>query len=70
MLIAVEEHLRKSRTIEETEFLKPNKQLLPDIIASEPRLARALTRALDLASDIYSAHARARRAPPSRHGVG
>lgn len=51
MLIGVEEHFRKSRTIEETEFLRPYKQLLPDIVASETRLVRAL----ELANDIYSA---------------
>ncbi|MGX5733806.1 hypothetical protein [Bosea thiooxidans] len=51
MLIGVEESFRKSRTIEETEFLRPYKQLLPDIVASEPRLGRAL----ELANDIYSA---------------
>lgn len=51
MLIGVEESFRKSRTTEETEFLRPYKQLLPDIVASEARLARAL----DLANEIYSA---------------
>ncbi|WP_449256806.1 hypothetical protein [Bosea sp. (in: a-proteobacteria)] len=51
ILIGVEESFRKSRTTEETEFLKPYKQLLPDIVASEARLARAL----DLANEIFSA---------------
>ncbi|MFC5393975.1 hypothetical protein [Bosea vestrisii] len=50
MLFGVEESFRKSRTTEENEFLRPYKQLLPDIVASEARLARAL----DLANDIYS----------------
>ncbi|MEI5665455.1 hypothetical protein WBO78_13550 [Bosea sp. CCNWLW174] len=51
MLIGVEEYFRKSRTTEENEFLRPYKQLLPDIVASEARLVRAL----ELANDISSA---------------
>lgn len=50
-LIGVEESFRKSRRIEETEFLRPYKLLLPDIVASEA----CLSRALDLANEIYSA---------------
>lgn len=50
-LIGVEESFRKSRKIEETEFLRPYKLLLPDIVASEA----CLSRALDLANEIYSA---------------
>ncbi|PZR87015.1 MAG: hypothetical protein DI537_27130 [Stutzerimonas stutzeri] len=51
MLIGVEESFRKSRTAEENEFLRPYKQLLPDIVASEAHLVRAI----ELANDIYSA---------------
>jgi outer membrane murein-binding lipoprotein Lpp len=51
MLIGVEESFRKSRTTEENEFLRPYKQLLPDIVASETRLERAL----ELANEIYRA---------------
>lgn len=51
MLIGVEESFRKSRRIEESEFLRPYKLLLPDIVASEA----CLVRALDLANEIYKA---------------
>jgi hypothetical protein len=54
MVIGVEEHFRKSRKVEDGEFLRPYKQLLPDIVASEACLARAL----DLADEIYGALAR------------
>lgn len=51
MLIGVEQHFRKSRKVEDGEFLRPYKQLLPDIVASDA----CLVRALDLAGEIYSA---------------
>jgi hypothetical protein len=51
MLSGVEEHFRKSRKVEDGEFLRPYKLLLPDIVASEASLVRAL----DLASEIYAA---------------
>jgi hypothetical protein len=51
MLIGAEEYYRKSRKIDETEFLRPYKLLLPDIVSSEA----CLVRALDLANEIYSA---------------
>ena len=35
MLIGVEGHFRKSRKVEEGEFLRPYKYLLPDVVASE-----------------------------------
>jgi hypothetical protein len=51
LLIGAEEHYRKSRKIDENEFLRPYKLLLPDIVSSEV----CLVRALDLAGEIYSA---------------
>lgn len=51
MLLGVEEHFRKTRKIEEYEFLRPYKQLLPDIISSEVSLVRSL----DVASALYNA---------------
>lgn len=51
MLIGVEGHFRKSRSVEEGEFLRPYKYLLPDIVASEAFLIRAL----DLANEVYTA---------------
>ena len=51
LLVGVEIHYRKSRITEENEFLRPYKFLLPDIVASEP----CLTRALDLADETYRA---------------
>jgi hypothetical protein len=51
MMIGVEDHFRRSRKVEDGEFLRPYKQLLPDIVASEI----CLVRALDLASEIYRA---------------
>lgn len=54
VLIGVEGHFRRSRTAEEGEFLKPYKQLLPDIVSSEAQLSRAL----DLASEVYGALSR------------
>jgi hypothetical protein len=55
LLVGVEAHYRKSRTTEENEFLRPYKFLLPDIVASEA----CLTRALDLADEAYRALDRA-----------
>jgi hypothetical protein len=51
MVVGVEQHFRKSRKVEDGEFLRPYKQLLPDIVASEA----CLVRALNLASEIYGA---------------
>ena len=51
LLQSVEGHFRKTRKLDEGEFLRPYKQLLPDIITSEA----CLVRALDLANDIYNA---------------
>ena len=51
LLLGVEGHFRKTRKLDEGEFLRPYKQLLPDIVTSEA----CLTRALDLANDIYNA---------------
>ena len=51
LLIGVEANFMKTRDIEEGEFLKPWKRILPDIIAS----ASSLNRALDIANDIYAA---------------
>ncbi|ESY01399.1 hypothetical protein [Mesorhizobium sp. LNJC405B00] len=51
MLIGVEGHFRKSRNVEEGEFLRPYKYLLPDIVASEDLLVRAL----DVANEVYTA---------------
>lgn len=50
MLIGVEESFRKSRSDEKSEFLRPYKYLLPDIVASADQLVAAL----DLANEIYS----------------
>ncbi|MGO7394578.1 hypothetical protein ACCS62_28445 [Rhizobium ruizarguesonis] len=49
MLIGMEEHFRKTRKVEESEFLRPYKQLFPDVVVSD-----CLVRALDLASEIYT----------------
>lgn len=51
LLIGVEAAFLKSRDIEEGEFLKPFKRILPDIVASPDHLGKAL----DLANEIYSA---------------
>ena len=51
ILRGVEAHFRKSRRVDEGEFLRPYKYLLPDIVSSEACLARAL----DLANDLYNA---------------
>lgn len=51
VLFGVEAEFRRSRKVEEGEFLKPYKQLLPDIVTSEARLVRAL----DIANEVYSA---------------
>lgn len=51
MLTGVEGHFRKSRKVEEGEFLRPYKYLLPDVVASEA----CLVRALDLANEVYTA---------------
>lgn len=51
LLQGVDGHFRKTRKLDEGEFLKPYKQLLPDIVTSEA----CLVRALGLANDIYNA---------------
>jgi hypothetical protein len=51
MLLGVEEHYRNTRKIEEFEFLRPYKKLLPDIVTSENNLVRSL----DVASALYNA---------------
>jgi hypothetical protein len=51
MLLGVEELFRKTRKIEEYEFLRPYKQLLPDIVSSEANLVRSL----EMASALYNA---------------
>lgn len=45
MLIGVEVHYRKTRTNHENEFLKPYKQLLPDIVATKNSLEQAIAHA-------------------------
>jgi len=55
LLVGVESHFRKTRRIDEDEFLRPYKYLLPDIISSEA----CLTIALDIANQIYVALERA-----------
>jgi hypothetical protein len=42
LLFGVEEHFRKTRVAEEYEFLRPYKKILPDIVASESSLVRAI----------------------------
>ncbi|PYE85167.1 hypothetical protein C7477_13911 [Phyllobacterium leguminum] len=53
LLFGVEEHLRKTREVKNGEFLRPYKRILPDLIASEAELPRALSiaNALYLALD-------------------
>lgn len=51
LLFGVEEHFRKTRVAEEYEFLRPYKRLLPDIVASESSLPRALS----IANQLYLA---------------
>ena len=51
LLQGVEAHFRKTRKLDEGEFLRPHKQLLPDIVTSEA----CLVRALGLANDLYNA---------------
>lgn len=51
LLISVEASFRKTRDIEEGEFLRPWKRILPDVIASEP----SLNRAIDIANELYTA---------------
>jgi len=51
LLIGAEEHLRKSRTAKDGEFLRPYKRILPDVISSEA----ALSRALSIANRLYLA---------------
>ncbi|AOG09613.1 hypothetical protein [Agrobacterium sp. RAC06] len=48
-LLGVEEHFRKTRVAEEYEFLRPYKRILPDIVASESSLPRALA----IANQLY-----------------
>lgn len=66
LLQGVEGHFRKTRKLDEGEFLKPYKQLLPDVVTSEA----CLIRALGLANDIYNALERKGHrvlfAPPDR----
>jgi hypothetical protein len=54
ILRGVELHYRKTRKIDDYEFLRPYKLLLPDIVTSEAQLPRAL----DLANGIYDAFER------------
>lgn len=49
ILFGAEAFFRKTRKIEENEFLRPYKRLLPDIVCSESNL----TRAFDVASALY-----------------
>lgn len=51
ILVGVEKHFRKTRKIEEEEFLRPYKTLLPDIITSEA----CLENAIQIADKIYKA---------------
>jgi hypothetical protein len=51
LLFGVEEHFRKTRDVENGEFLRPYKRILPDLISSET----ALLRALSIANDLYLA---------------
>jgi hypothetical protein len=51
LLFGVEAHFRKSRSAEDSEFLRPFKRLLPDIVASDACLVRSLA----IANDIYAA---------------
>lgn len=51
LLFGVEEHLRKTREIENGEFLRPYKRILPDLISSEA----ALLRVLSIANALYLA---------------
>jgi len=51
ILLGVEKHFRRTRKIEDEEFLRPYKTLLPDIITSEVRLENAI----QIADKIYSA---------------
>lgn len=51
LLFGVEEHLRKTRDVKDGEFLRPYKRILPDLIASEA----ALLRAISIANDLYLA---------------
>lgn len=49
ILTGVEGHFRKTRKLDEGEFLRPYKKLLPDIIASEGSLHQAI----EIANEIY-----------------
>lgn len=51
LLVGAEEHLRKSRTVKDGEFLRPYKRILPDVISSEASLSRALS----IANHLYLA---------------
>lgn len=51
LLVGAEEHLRKSRTAKDGEFLRPYKRILPDVISSEGSLSRALS----IANHLYLA---------------
>jgi hypothetical protein len=51
LLLGVEEHFRKTRALNDGEFLRPYKRILPDLISSESGLLRALS----LANDLYLA---------------
>ncbi|MFC4171419.1 hypothetical protein ACFOYU_05020 [Microvirga sp. GCM10011540] len=52
LLFGVEEHFRKTRDVENGEFLRPYKRILPDLISSQT----ALPRALSLAHPLRVAH--------------
>lgn len=51
LLFGVEEHLRKTRDIKDSEFLKPYKRILPDLISSKA----ALLRGISIANELYVA---------------
>lgn len=51
LLFGVEEHFRKTRVAEAYEFVRPYKRILPDIVASENSLLRALA----IANQLYLA---------------
>ena len=51
MTIGIEGDYLKTRKIEDNEFLKPYKKLLPDIVASKDQIGRAV----QIASDLYDA---------------
>lgn len=66
ILVGVEPHYRKTRKLDEGEFLRPYKKLLPDIIASEGSLHQAI----EIANEIYRSFSakghRVQFAPPDQ----